>query len=468
VAAPTLQVGPLPAPPLRAQPGYLRRLFRDPQPVLDELNERYGPLVGLGAGPVRLAVVGDPVALRELFGLPSASFRWGHRFNVLGFVVGERSMIVSDGPDHRRRRSSVQAAFSRRRLNRWIPMIVARTDAAVDGLLATLPPGPEVVDLYPVGRALVMDIVVRALFGERMADRAGELGALFQRPQDYLEAPALRQLPHPLPWTARARVRADRRALDRIIDEEIAERRARPTGDPFDVLDVLVGDGTVDDAEIRDQVVTLVGAGYDTTAATLAWMLWCAGLAPGVWSRLRDEADAVLGAADPSSGSDPDGGALAALDLAGRVVRETTRLHPAGVVSPREAAEDLVIDGRRIRKGTLVLWSAHLAGRDPRAWAHPTSFDPDRFVDPSPERRALADLAWVPFGGGARNCIGFALAQMELTLIIARLAQRLDVEPVRGEVPRPVGMVVNRPAGGAPMRVAARTGIPGGPSGGRR
>jgi cytochrome P450 len=444
----------LPAPPLRAQPRYLRRLFRDPQPVLDELRDRYGPVVGLGAGPVRLAVVGDPVALRELFGAPPASFRWGHRYNVLGFVVGERSMIVSDGPDHRRRRGSVQAAFSRRRLQRWIPMIVARTDAAVDTLLASLPPTPQVIDLYPVGRALVLDIVVRALFGERMAARAGELGTLFQRPQDYLESPAFRQLPHPLPWTARARVRADRRALDRIIDAEIAERRARPSGDPFDVLEVLVADDSVDDAEIRDQVVTLVGAGYDTTSASLAWALWCCALAPGVWVRLRAEADAVLGAV--GSAALPDEGTLAGLDLAGRVVRETTRLHPAGVVSPREAAEDLVLGGHLIRKGTLVLWSAHLAGRDPAAWADPGAFDPDRFVDPPPERRALADLAWVPFGRGARNCIGFALAQMELTLITARLAQRLDIEAVGAEAPRPVGMVVNRPAGGAPMRVSGR------------
>ena len=85
-------------------------------------------------------------------------------------------------------------------------------------------------------------------------------------------------------------------------------------------------------------------------------------------------------------------------------------------------------------------------------------FDPDRFVDPAPEQATLADIAWVPFGRGARNCIGFALAQMELTLIIARLAQRLDISAVTADKPRPVGMVVNRPTGGAPMRVAARNG----------
>lgn len=455
MTSPEVEARPLPHPPWRAQPGLLRRLFTDPQPVLDDLRERFGPIVGLGAGPVRMAIVGDPTALRELFGTSTDAFRWGHKFNALGFVVGSGSMIVSDGADHKRRRSSVQAAFSRRRLNRWIPMIVEQTDEAVERLAETLGDAPREVDLQVVGRALVLDIVLRALFGERMARRASEIGDLFQGPQDYLEAPAVRQMPHPFPFTTRARVRADRRALDAIIDSEIRDRRANPSGDPLDVLEVLVTEGTLNDAEIRDQVVTLMGAGYDTTSATLAWMIWCVILAPGLWDRLRAEADEVL----PRAGDRlVDENALARLDLAERVMRETTRLHPAGVIAPREAAVDVEVGGYRIPAGTLILWSPHLAGRDGDAWSDPLRFDPDRFIDPSAERRALADLAWVPFGRGARNCIGFALAQMELTLIIARFAQLLDVTAARPTKPRPVGMVVNRPAGGTPMLVARRSG----------
>src|SRR5688500_15922512 len=97
---------PLPAPPWRDQPGLLRRLLADPQPVLGRLRRDHGPVVGLGAGPMRLAVVGGPTELRELYALPTTSFRWGHKFNVLGFVIGGSSMIVSDGDDHKRRRSS--------------------------------------------------------------------------------------------------------------------------------------------------------------------------------------------------------------------------------------------------------------------------------------------------------------------------------------------------------------------------
>jgi cytochrome P450 len=444
---------PLTAPHWYEQPRLLWKLFRDPQPVLDEVAERYGSMCAFGAGPVRIAIVGDPTAMRELFAMPNESFRWGHKFNVLAFVVGDESMIVSDGVDHRRRRGAVQTAFSRRRLNRWIPMIVERTDNAIDKVIASLDGGTRTIDMYPIGRALVLEIAVQALFGARMTARVDELGALFERPQRYLEGSALRQLPHRIPYTNRARVRADRRALDAIIDEQIAERRAHPSGDPFDVLEALAVDGTLSDAEIRDQVVTLIGAGYDTTSATLAWMLWCTTLAPGLWARLRAEADAVLG--EPGTAAD-DPAVLARLDLANRVVRETTRLHPAGVIGPREAAVDLALAGRRIPKGTLVLWSAHLAGRDPSVWKDPLQFDPDRFAGITDEQRTLLDQAWVPFGRGARNCIGFVLAQMELTLIIARLAQRLDVRPTATATPRPVGMVVNRPTGGAPMRVTAR------------
>jgi cytochrome P450 len=333
-------------------------------------------------------------------------------------------------------------------------MIVEQTDAAIDRLVDGTEPG-TVVDLYPVGRALVLHIVVRSLFGERMSRRCDEIGDLFQRPQDYLESPAIHQLPHPFPGTARARVRADRDALDEIIDAEIAYRRANPSGDPLDVLETLVADGTLSDAEIRDQVATLIGAGYDTTSASLAWMLIRATLVPGLWDRLRAEADEVFGPPADEVAT-PDASTLTALDLANRVMRETVRLHPAGVLSPREAAVDVTIGGFAIPKGTLILWSAHLAGRNAEAWPNPLEFDPDRFVDMDDERRTLADMAWVPFGRGARNCIGFALAQMELTLIVSRLAQRLDLAPASDVVPAPVGMVVNRPTGGAPMHVGPR------------
>jgi cytochrome P450 len=259
----------LPSPTAISQAGIVRRRLTDPQPVLDELAESHGPNIGFGFGPLRMAIIGDPATIRELFAMPNSWFRWNHKFNLLAVVVGPGSMIVSDGDDHKRRRSSVQTAFSRRRLGGWIPMIVDRTDRAIERLLAS---SGEPVDMYRVGRSLVLEVVIHALFGERMIEHSDEIGELFQRAQDYLELPAYRQVPHPVPFTARARVKADRKRFDELVDDEIERRRRDPSGDRLDVLEALVLDGSLSDAEIRDQVDTLIGAGYDTTAASLAWM----------------------------------------------------------------------------------------------------------------------------------------------------------------------------------------------------
>jgi cytochrome P450 len=442
-----------PRPPVRQQPALLMAMFRNPQPVLDQLRAEYGPVVSLGFGPGKLAIVGGPAEVRSLFTRPVEDFRWNHKFNALAVVVGSESMITSDGDDWARRRASVQSAFSRRRLNGWIPMILEQADAAIDALPAH---GTHQIDLYRVGRAAILEIVVRAFFGESMADKATRFGELMQRSQDYLELPAWKQLPHPFPIGKRGRVKADRRAFDDLVRHAIVSIRANPSDDPADVLEVLVNDDSVSEAEILDQVNTLVGAGFDTTAASLAWMLWCCGLAPNIWEALRAEADDVLGAPGHDHAA-VDHRTLNRLEVAGRVVHETLRLHPAGVISPREAARDIDVGGHTITKGTLVLWSAHLSGRDHDVWDHPLHFDPDRFLDMTDDQRTAADAAWVPFGGGRRNCIGFALAQMELTLLIARLAQRLDVAPPATGKPGPVGMVVNRPQGGVPFQITRRT-----------
>ena len=112
----------------------MRKLFSDPPVALGEIKATYGPICSLGADPMQVIVVGGPGLIQQLFATPVESFRWAHKFNVVGlrFVIGRSSMIVSDGVDHDRRRSPAQPAFARRRLNDWIPMILDRTDAAID------------------------------------------------------------------------------------------------------------------------------------------------------------------------------------------------------------------------------------------------------------------------------------------------------------------------------------------------
>lgn len=449
---------PLPGPSGRENLRRIREIFSDPASALDRLSQTYGPVCGLGLPGMRLAVIGGPAVIHEMFSHSADAFRWGHRFNVIGvqFIVSKESMIVSDGAEHDRRRKSVQTAFTRRRLDQWIPMIVERADAAIDELVSRPDLGDVPVDLAPALRRLIIGVTVHAFFGERLAERADKIADLFEGPQHFIEAPAVKQLPHPLPFTTRARVRRDVRAINAIIDAEICDRRANPTGDPLDVLEALVIEAGLSDSEIRAQVSTLIGAGYDTTAAALSWLLWCTSLSPDVWQRVRDEADTVLGSA-VGSASHVDAASLARLEYTHRTVRESLRLHPAGLIGARVAAQKMELGGCRIRKGTLLVWSPHLAGRDPNHWAEPLRFDPDRFVNLTADQKALSDLAWIPFGHGPHMCIGFALAQMELALVLARMTQRFDLTPMSDQVPHPIGMVVNRPTGGAPFFVTPRT-----------
>ena len=435
----------------------MRRLLATPESSLREIAERYGPICRLGGGPFRLVVVGSPSLIHELLMQPNDRYQWGSRLSPFRFVIGPTSLLVSDGAEHRRRRGAVQHVFSRRRLNRWLPMIVERTDAAIDQLLATSPSPTMPVDLSPFGRHLVIDIVVRALFGERLVQHTDEIDRGFRRIEAYLSSPFYRQVPHPIPFTARAGVRADRKRQNELLDTAIADsRRAGPPADDStgDVLDALVHGSDLTDQEIRDQVKSLIGAGYNTTASSLAWMLWETVLHPDLWARLGAEADRVLPAPGSTEGIDDQ--SFAALELTQRAMRETLRVHPASGVAARTAVADTIIGGHRIPKGSFILWSPYLAGRDPTAWPDPERFDPDRFLGLEPVQKALSDEGWVPFGKGPRMCIGFALAQMELTLITARLAQRLALRPTAPTPPPPVGLIVSEPDGGTPMLVAAR------------
>jgi cytochrome P450 len=437
---------------LRANASAALALVSEPCKPLDELSAEFGPTFEIGLGPVRLVVVGDPAHARELLSTDQDAFRWGRVTRNLAMVVGRTSIIVSDGAEHRRRRSLVQPGFARRRLDSWIPLVVAETDRILDETIASgnrASTGTVAVDLYQFTRVLVRRIVVRVLFGSDLGSRADEIGELLEPAMSYASQPLMRQLPHPLPFGSRERARAARRAVDGLIDEELARCRAHRDPDATDLLSALVdAEDGLTDAEVRDQVVTLIAAGYDTTTAAITWLLACAVTTTGVWSDLRSEAVATLDA----DAANVDASAFAALHLSEAVMREALRLHPPGVISPREVTRSLTIGPYDVRRGTLIMYSPYLLGRDRRSWDRPLEFRPQRF-----EGRAVSDArndpAWAPFGRGTRSCIGFALAQMEMTLIPARLAQRLDIDLVNAEIPQPCGIVVSRPSGGLPATV---------------
>ncbi len=421
----------LPGPRGRAAVHAMRGVLGAPMATIEALAEQFGRTYSIGLGPTSVTVVGDRELIKEVLTGPQDRYRWGPIFKIpLGVFVGPTSMLVSDGAEHDRRRSVVQPAFALRRLQSWRALIIEELDRMIDGV----PLGVR-FDLAPHIQTTIRRIVVRVLFGPELD--ADEVGARLAYAAEYVNRPMLRQVPHPFPVGDRERARESRRAFDALLDAEIARRHAAPTRERDDVLDVLLAAEGLTPQELKDQVASLIGAGYDTTTATASWLVLRAAPRPDVWGRLRAEADAVA----------VDG----ARPWADAVVHESLRIHPAGAHAPRLVARDFDLGPYRIRRGSLIAWSPLLAGRDPRSWPDPMRFDPTRHLD-----RDEPEYAWVPFGAGSRSCLGFGLARMNLTLLASRLAQRVDLEPASSTVPEPVGTVTSHPQGGVPVTVISR------------
>jgi cytochrome P450 len=226
------------------------------------------------------------------------------------------------------------------------------------------------------------------------------------------------------------------------VYEEIAVRQAEGTGgdDSTDVLGMLLDSG-LSDVELRDQVVSLIAAGYDTTSAAIGWVVHAVLTTPGVWDRAKAEVEGL-----PERPTADEVNRLPYLD---GVVSETLRLWPPGFVSGRYAVDAFDFGGHRIPGDRIVIYSAYLTHRLPELWPDPHAFDPDRWkADPVP-------YSFVPFGGGYRRCIGFAFATLEIKAILLQLLRRTTLAAVSPATPAPAGISSMYPKGGVPVRIAA-------------
>jgi cytochrome P450 len=244
-----------------------------------------------------------------------------------------------------------------------------------------------------------------------------------------------------------------RAAVDEIVYAEIEARRAAPT-DAGDVLSALVaaqevGEHPLTDQEVRDQIISLIAAGYDTTTAGVAWTIHAAFSRPAVRDRARAEVHAI-------AGDDPltiEG--LASMPYLSGVVSESLRLWPPAAFGGRHAVEDVPFAGHVIPAGSTVVFSQYVTHRDPAHWPDPRRFDPERWVEGAPAFRPPEPDVYIPFGGGYRRCIGFALATLEIKAILAELLRRVDLSLLDGE-PTPTGIATMSPAEGVRARVRPR------------
>ena len=440
----------LPGPGLIESARRLPGLLRSPYLALPGLHERHGPVVGLGRGPFRYVFVFGAEAQRALLAEQSDSFRWREATSLLIPVDGDTALIVSDGSDHRRRRRLVQPAFGIKRVEGYLPIVLDEVGRVID----TWEPDAT-VDVAADLRRAVRRIVVRSLFGDRLRDRADEIGDHLEAAIAYVNRSPATRFDHDWPGTPYRRAMAARRRADEIIYAEIEARRSGRVDDDGDVLAALLathdgdGDHPLSDVEIRDQVVSLIAAGYDTTTAGVAWAVHATFSRPAVRDRARAEVDAALGT-DP-----PTVERLAGLPYLDGVVSESLRLWPPGPFGARYAVEDVTIAGHVIPAGSIVAYSPYVSHRLPEEWPEPDRFDPERWLPGSPTFHEPAPYVYVPFGAGHRRCIGFALATLEIRATLAELLRRVDITPLDPE-PTPTGVATLSPRQGVRATVRPR------------
>lgn len=423
----------------------LRALTRDMGPALVDMRRRFGPVVDVGRGPFRFVYAYGLEANEHILGTNAANFEWAPAFRLLEVIDGPTALVLSDGPDHKRRRRLVQPAFSMKRIDAHLGVIVEEVDRALDGWT----PGRR-FEAYSQLRDAIRRIVLRSLFGDLLGDRADEVGELLEPALAYIQRSPLTRFDLDLRVNAYARARRGVRAADVVIAAEIARRRAHgvDADENPDVLSaLLVGadDEVLTDIEVLDQVRSLIAAGYDTTSAAAAWVVHALGSHPEVLAALRTEVEQLIGDRPPTLDD------LRRMPTIDGVVREVLRLWPPGFVAGRRSIDDCEITGHAVPGGSTVLYSAYVTGRDPELWSEPARFNPARWAPGQPDP---PPYAFVPFGGGARRCIGFALATLELQVLVARLAQRAHWRLERPDT-RPVGIASAVPEGGVPITVVS-------------
>jgi cytochrome P450 len=405
------------------------------------LHGEYGAVAAFGYKPYRYVALFGPAANRYVLAEHPETFLWRDALASLIAVNGETALVVSDGDEHARRRRLVQPAFATRQIRQYFDIMVNEINRELDDWTEG-----RHLDVFVAFRRVVRRIAVRSLFGDTLGARADELGRVLGAAIDFVNLPITAQIKVDLPWTRWHRAKAARDHADRIVNAEIARRHNAPSRGVFDALDSLLDarddSGTrLTDVEIRDQVVSLVAAGYDTTSAAAAWAVHELLNSNTAWDLAAVEVRDVVGAECLTTER------LARLPYLDAVVNETLRLWPPAWVSARRTIDTFEFAGAKIPAGSTVLYSPYVTHRMPDVWPEPDHFRPERWAGLEPE-----PYSYVPFGGGYRRCLGFAFAIQELKVVLVELLRRVTLERIAGPV-TPIGTAALHPKEGVPVVV---------------
>jgi cytochrome P450 len=391
----------------------------------------------------------DPAAIREIFTGDEEVLRAGEATVVLRPILGPNSLLLLDGERHLRERRMMMPPFHGERMRTYGDVMREVTERSV----STWPIGRP----FPLMRetqAITLEVIVRTVFGvtdvvamEALSDRLRRFIAQAVNPI-YLW-PLLQVDLGPLsPWGRFVRLR---REIDGLLDGEIASRRTTGDADREDVLSLLLAardehGAPMGDAEVRDQLMTLLLAGHETTATSLAWTVHRILSEPGVYEHARAEA---LAAVDSGGVTAENVGQLEYLDA---VIKETMRMNPVIPDVLRILKQPMRIGGVDLPAGTAVAPNIYAAHHRPETWPDPYRFRPERFLGTRP-----SPYAFFPFGGGMRRCLGMAFALYEMKVVLATLLARAELAPVPGYRVRVVRRNITWvPSEGMPVVVTRR------------
>jgi cytochrome P450 len=385
-----------------------------------------------------LVLFARPEHAREIFAGDPAVFHAGKGNAILGPVMGEHSLLLQDGAEHKRARKLLMPAFNGAALRTYEDLVteVARAE------IGRWQPGVPFCALDRMN-ALTLEVILRVVFGVTDESRLAALRPRVNETVDISPAVLLGwgwpRLQRFGPWK---RAVVNQRELDRLMYAEISDRREETDlAERADVLSrlILVDDGgdALSDVELRDQLVTLLLAGHETTASALSWALWELGRKPELLARSRDAADAN------------DREWLEA------VLKEAMRLHPVIPMVVRTLMKPTNLGGIDFPAGTTVGPSILIAHSREENHPSPSAFRPQRFLEKHGHRVGPEPNTWIPFGGGVRRCIGAGFSLMEGVAVLREVLRSYDVAPVEADEPR-VRNITSVPRRGARVVVTPR------------
>ncbi len=423
--------------------GNLFQFRRDPLGFLTMCARNYGPIVRLRFTRTTSYLINEPDYIKDVLTTNQRNFVKGKSLRAHKRVFGD-GLLTSDGDSWMYQRRLAQPAFHRKRIAEYGDVMVSYTER----MLSTWQES-EIRDIHEDMNDLALAIVGKTLFN---ADVSGEANALGTAPKTVIKQFASRRgpsglIPEAMPTPANLRYKRAVRNLDKIIYRLIRDRRASGE-DTGDLLSMLLHardeDGSqMTDKQLRDETMTLLIAGYDTTALALSWALYLLSQHPQMENMLLEELETVLGTRAPNLDDLPK------LSYTEMVIKEAMRLYPPAWMISREALVDCNIGGYHVPSGTKLLMSQWVTHRDPRFFPNPEEFIPDRWADDLVKQ--LPVYAYFPFGGGPRICIGNTLAMMETVLILATIVQKFRLTLVPGFSVIPWTSVTLRPKGGIKM-----------------